>query len=868
MPKSTPDLTHRQWLVVGVMGFCKDDLVDRAVAAASARTRGDPSSHSCSAREATKYIAKCLLELSACTQMSDSLLKEVDCVIQATVVLQHRRQFCESTFRHTILPHSNASSLGKYGLSLEHGQEECILHPTVIWSLSEAGLLSFHFDYLLVVDGEFLRRLAHQLLACEENIKGGALGGKYAQVVGKILRFVVEAAATTTSILSVGERRPLVSGSSMVACERSLQILGDLRELWSGRASALTCAVHATKSAFSAVSFSSFWMNEMKCHLLGLATDQPVEGAQAGMEESKRQERVVISEALEKMCELVFPGVLVEHFCKALRDVMVSKGAQPKLDCVAHCIRVFSDMQVENSKDLQLLFFELGSEAFSSSDAVLLSNVLLSNQKSIEVLAASDSGLFRRWLKDFMQNQIDRCKASASGYNPARVTQFILKVFNEFVPTESPSMLLAHKEVMKTLNGLNDLYVRDYCNLVQARLNDFNQVEIPGITEEGIKEVARQESAFCNNDFEVPDSVVLKARMWTPTWWKRTILPVLKMPPETKRGQILRGQYMEALVRKELLPESVLTKYKEACEKMSIEESVSAQNSLSQVKFICGRINDALMSANAVDLENVLPEVKLGLTAYASQLESAEERDEFCSLVVDSFWTSYSSTYSRRYGMWGNAAQQTVWMCAFLQLIEGIEILKMNFLAKIVSLISVCAADLGAEQIAALASLLVNMSLVSLSSSSTGGQTEQKPLFNWNFEGKDELKPLRFSHCHWIEHLFGKLKLHTAQLREFACRLSISYISHTLQFSSFVLTPKGTEKLCRCNTECLKSAVIPILALEILSWVQTRFISARGPRESETNFYNLMKRFFESEMMQCIGAIYKVNELQLLRPPG
>jgi hypothetical protein len=358
---------------------------------------------------------------------------------------------------------NTSSSLGKYGLNQAEEEQKDNLHPALIWPLSEAGLLSFHFDYLLALDRESLHRLAGQLLTCDENSK--AMGGKHAQIIGKILRFVVEAATTTTSTTD--------------ACERSLQILGDLRKLWSSSACtfALACAIHATKCVFPAAFFSSFWMNEVKCHLL----------EQEEEENSKEQRGRRIPEALEKMCEQILPGVLVGDFCTALKDVMASEGAQSKLECVAHCIRVFSDMQVENSKELQLLFFELGSEAFGSSDAVLLSNILLSNQKSIEVSAdsSSDSGLFRRWLRDYMQSQIDRCKASASGYNPARVTQFILKVFNEFVPTESPAMLLAHKEVMKTLSGLNDLYVRDYCNLVQARLNDFDQVDIPGIMKKG-----------------------------------------------------------------------------------------------------------------------------------------------------------------------------------------------------------------------------------------------------------------------------------------------------------------------------------------------------------------------------------------------
>jgi hypothetical protein len=38
---------------------------------------------------------------------------------------------------------------------------------------------------------------------------------------------------------------------------------------------------------------------------------------------------------------------------------------------------------------------------------------------------------------------------------------------------------------------------------------------------------------------------------------------------------------------------------------------------------------------------------------------------------------------------------------------------------------------------------------------------------------------------------------------------------------------------------------------------------------NQSSFRNVVERFFESGMMRCIGAIYKVNvgDLQLLRPP-
>ena len=168
-------------------------------------------------------------------------------------------------------------------------------------------------------------------------------------------------------------------------------------------------------------------------------------------------------------------------------------------------------------------------------------------------------------------------------------------------------------------------------------------------------------------------------------------------------------------------------------------------------------------------------------------------------------------------------------------------------------LIFACAEELKSEQIAAIASLLVNMSLVS--------EIENESLFDWKFENtRGEALSSMFSH--WTDQVFAALDLSTAAQQVFACHLSMSYVSHAMQFSSIVLssTCNPSEAMRRRDSISIvddMQSVIPVVALDLVSWMHERLAMFEHSVEHEC--YHLLKKFSESEAMKCIQTLYNIN---------
>ncbi|UPQ99275.1 hypothetical protein HOP50_03g25820 [Chloropicon primus] len=338
----------------------------------------------------------------------------VGVVVGAIKALRRRRAFCEGTFRNAL------------GLKDVGGR----LPPLLLWELSGAGVVSWS-DHVSSLDVEGVL-----------NLPG--------EPRGAVMRRLVELSGDL--------------GDGEGAENDHLRALNALRELWRtappGRGPAVEAALAATEEeTFPRPLFNLFWANELN-HCF-----------QAGGEMLAWQ----TPSTFQRICKKVLPGAS-EELLPILRRALAACGSRTDLEGIAFCVSIM--LEKSDARALQDLFFGMGAGAIQSGATSILSNVLLCNQIALELLptASGEGENFKSWLTDYLQRQVNGCKSSALGFNSAKLTQMILKVFTEFVPQESPKTLMIHKEVMKMLDGLNESYVRDYCNLVQARLHDF---EIP-----------------------------------------------------------------------------------------------------------------------------------------------------------------------------------------------------------------------------------------------------------------------------------------------------------------------------------------------------------------------------------------------------
>jgi len=342
--------------------------------------------------------------------------KEVMDLVHAIRGLRRRRLFCEATFR---------SELRKNSLS-------CGI--LLSWELSRCGVLTW-WDHLPSVLAE-----PEGVLGLEREAAGG----------------VLERLVRDSGDLEEGEDRHRDL--------RSLEALNAVRGLWrepgrDRRAYRLLSALDATRSAFPEPLHRSFWANELR-HLLLSG-----EGAEAAVG------------VLDAVCREVLPSAAPECL-SVLRAAIAGAPGRDEVAMAARAAAVAMETP-EGSSRVEEILEDLGAAALESRDARVLSNVLLCSQFSHALRPATtgEGGDFRAWLAGYLQRQVDRRRESPSGFNSATTTQFLLKVFGSFVPHEPPETLMLHKEVVKVVDGLNESYVRDYVNLVQARLSDFG---IPG----------------------------------------------------------------------------------------------------------------------------------------------------------------------------------------------------------------------------------------------------------------------------------------------------------------------------------------------------------------------------------------------------
>ena len=601
-----------------------DDYVAGALHAASVSSSSSSSSlYSCPAHLVTHYLAKRLVILNTNTRIFPNcstkwVMEEAGRLVGAILEMQKRICFCESIFRHLIRLKAEEENLAlvEYGIHSgtrgrgktkakrmrmsrqeQQQQEEDIeerkhtmLSPIIAWCLSRAGILCFKADYLSTLNKEQLRVVAKQLLPKKEEMleeveRGSHHHHHHPYPLGEILAFLVQYAGGFNRFGKMEEER-----SGDFGCHHededddgSLQVIDFVRDTWRGGACVtgdlawdcsasperktkkereercveyLDAALRMTEGAFTPALLSSFWMNEV-CFYLCDSSDK----------ENHRSENCpgIIPDAFKKICCFILPKVAVDDLKLVLEKTLTARNNSFKVEWTGYCIGTFLEARKEEGEQLQALFLSLGRRAIEELNARLFSDVILCNQKSYELVspAASSARSFQLWLKGFLQGQLKQ--QNSSGFIQARVTQFVLKVFNDFVPNQAPEMLRVHKEVMKTLDGLNESYVRDYCNLVQCRLNDFHDSSKPTITEEGRQEVVRQMEAFRNGNNRIGNSVLIKARMWRQSWWCNVVVPALLERPEGEKEQELREKYIEALVSEKLLVAKDLSDFRKAC---------------------------------------------------------------------------------------------------------------------------------------------------------------------------------------------------------------------------------------------------------------------------------------------------------------
>ena len=388
-----------------------EELVARASSEATASVAGRRDGGLTEAQVAARCVGRHLRALVTSCSSAGVSQDTVEAVVGAIKALRRRRIFCEGTFRNAL------------GLKDVGGR----LSPLLLWELSRAGVVSWS-DHVSSMDVEEVLNLP----------------GRFR---GAVMKRLVELSGDL--------------GDGEGAENDNVRALNALRELWRtappGQGPVVEAALAATEEeAFPRPLFNSFWVNELD-HCF-----------RAGGEKLEWQ----TPSTFQRICKKVLPGASQE-LLPVLRRALAACGSRTELEGIAFCVSIV--LEKSDARALQDLFFEMGSGAIQSGAASILSNVLLCNQIALELLptASGEDENFKSWLTDYLQRQVNGCKSSDLGFNSAKLTQMILKVFTDFVPQESPKMLMIHKEVMKVLDGLNESYVRDYCNLVQARLNDF-----------------------------------------------------------------------------------------------------------------------------------------------------------------------------------------------------------------------------------------------------------------------------------------------------------------------------------------------------------------------------------------------------------